>query len=248
MDWKEKLKVKIEELRWIIPDKIGLIFSGGLDSSFLAYISNMWDKDVHLYSAFTEESSDYSWVNKAAEILGLPLKFYLINEDNIIKGIKDIKKVDSKVDALQVLFDLPLYYSTSVSLEKYIVSGQGSDEIFLGYKKYEKINSWSKDLEKLLNNDVPREKRIGMMFHKELIMPYLSPDFMNFAIQIPIELKIKNGIHKYILREIATDYGLNSKIAMRPKKSAQYSSGVRELVEKLARNEGKKVYEFIRDL
>jgi Asparagine synthase (glutamine-hydrolyzing) len=248
MDWKEKLKAAVEELRWVIPDKVGVVFSGGLDSSFLAYISNMWDKDVHLYSAGTIDSADFNWVSKAADYLGLPLKFITIDENNILDSIKMIKRIDPNSDALQVLFDIPLYFVSSVAYESNLVSGQGSDELFLGYRKYEKNDTSSKDLEKLLNRDLPREIKIAKNFGKTLIAPYLNDSFMDVAKNIPFEFKIADGIHKKILREVAIEYGLNPEIAMRPKKSAQYSSGVKYLIEKIAKNNGKKVYEFIRDL
>ena len=248
MDWKEKLKIAVESLRWIIPDKVGVVFSGGIDSSFLAYISNMWDKDVHLYSAGTIDSPDHNWVFKAADYLGLPLKFITIDQNNILDSIKMIKRVDNKADALQVLFDLPLYFVSSVAHERDLISGQGSDELFLGYKKYEKNDTSARDLEKLLNRDLPREIKIAEIFGKNLIAPYLHEAFMNVARQIPVELKISNGVHKKILRDVAIEYGLNPAIAMRPKKSAQYSSGVKNLIEEIAKNHGKKVYEFIRDL
>ncbi len=248
MEWAEKLKNEIEELRWIIPDRIGVVFSGGLDSSFLAYLANMWDKDVHLYSSGTEDSGDYKWVSEAAEMLGLPLKFVIIDERNILSGIREIKRIDPKVDALGALFDLPLYFSAKNSNNEFLVSGQGSDELFLGYKKYEINDTHLRDLKKLLENDLPRETAIAKEFNKTLLTPYLTSSFMDFALKIPTELKIQNGIHKKILRDVAIEYGLNKRIALRPKKSAQYSSGVRNLVHDLASQQGKKVYEFIRDL
>lgn len=248
MEWTEKLKEEIEELKWIIPDKIGVVFSGGLDSSFLAYLANMWDKDVHLYSAGTRDSGDIKWVSEAAELLGLPLKFIIIDEKNILEGIREIKRIDRKVDALGILFDLPLYFSSKNSDNKFLVSGQGSDELFMGYKKYEITDTHLHDLKKLIEKDLPREIAIVKEFDRTLLTPYLTTSFMELALKIPSELKIQNGIHKKILREVALEYGLNKKIALRPKKSAQYSSGVRNLVDELASQEGKKVYEFIRDL
>jgi len=248
MEWENKLREVFEEIIWQIPERVGVIFSGGVDSSFLAYLINMHDKDVHLYTAGSKDSHDKRWAEKAAVLLGLPIKFIEPDAEEIRKAIKEIKDIESGTDALSILIDLPLYFVCKYSLNPVLVSGQGSDELFLGYKKYESKNTSEIDLKKLLQRDIIRESKIAERFNKKIIFPYLDIELISLANSIPYEFKIKDGIHKYILRNTALRLGLNPEIAWKPKKSAQYSSGFKYFVDIMALNEGKKTYEFIRDL
>ncbi len=248
MEWESKLKETFEEIIWKIPERVGVIFSGGIDSSFLAYLINMHDKDVHLYTSGSKGSHDKGWAERAAVLLGLPIRFIEPGEDEIRRAIVEIKDIEKGVDALSILIDMPLYFVCKYSLNPVLVSGQGSDELFLGYKKYESKNNSSSDLHKLLQVDIIRENRIAERFGKKLIYPYLDSSLISLAEEIPDELKIKDGIHKFILRSTALRLGLSQEIAWKPKKSAQYSSGFKYVVERMAMNEGKKTYEFIKDL
>lgn len=248
MEWEKELKQGFEELLWNLPDRSGIIFSGGLDSSFLAYLINMKDKDVHLYSAGTETSHDFLWTRKTAEILGLPLKFFKLQEDEIFEGIEEIKKIEKRASPLTVLIEIPLYFVCKYSYDDILISGQGADELFLGYKKYETRDSSNDDLKDVIDKEIPMERKIGEKFGKRISYPYLHSSIIDIATSIPYDLKIHKGYRKYILRTVASTFGLNDEISWKPKKASQYSSGIVKAVRKMASIRGKKVYELINDL
>ncbi|MCL5681469.1 MAG: asparagine synthase-related protein [Candidatus Thermoplasmatota archaeon] len=248
MEWEKELRKAFEDAMWRIPARVGIVFSGGLDSSLLAYLINMHDKDVHLYSAAVKGSHDSKWVGKAANLLGLPIKTIEPGEDEIVEAISDIKKIDPRADPLSIVIDLPHYFTSKYSENRILVSGQGSDELFLGYKKYEKSNTSSQDLDKLINVDSERERKIAGRWNRRLIFPYLDEIVVRTAKMVPDDLKLHNGTHKYILRKMAESIGLTPEIALKPKKSAQYSSGFKSILEEIAEKNGKRIYEFIRDL
>ncbi|NJE02542.1 asparagine synthase-related protein, partial [Thermococcus sp. JdF3] len=58
------------------------------------------------------------------------------------------------------------------------------------------------------------------------------------------EAKIRKGIRKAILREVAVELGLPKWIAERDKKAAQYGSGAQKLLKKLAKSEGMTLREY----
>ncbi|HMB45920.1 MAG TPA: asparagine synthase-related protein, partial [Candidatus Methanoperedens sp.] len=60
---------------------------------------------------------------------------------------------------------------------------------------------------------------------------------VELALGIVPELKIHNGIRKYILRLAASNI-LPDELVWKEKKAAQYSSGVYSAMEKLARRNG----------
>jgi asparagine synthase (glutamine-hydrolysing) len=248
MEWQRQLEREFEHLLWGIPDRSGIIFSGGLDSSFLAYLINMSDRDVRLYSVGTENSHDFSWTREAADILGLPLKFYILKDTDIINGIREIKKIGGNLDPVSTLIEIPTYYACKFAYDHFLVSGQGADELFLGYKKYETVNSSEADLKRVLESEVPLERKIAGKWGKEIIYPYLEDGIVRIASQIPPELKMLGNQRKYVLRKIAADFGLSDRISWKPKKAAQYSSGIVKAARAIASSQGKKVHELINDL
>ena len=78
----------------------------------------------------------------------------------------------------------------------------------------------------------------------ELRVPYLDPALVDFALKVPMEYKLdnkKDSLRKCILREVAADIGVPMEIVRRPKKAAQYGSGINKiLVKKVLKNENYK--------
>ena len=135
-----------------------------------------------------------------------------------------------------------------------IVFGQGADELFGGYKKYEALEG--KELEEQLRSDVKnlgkdnlvRDVKLGYSFEMKLITPYLQWDVIKAGLNIPIEYKVRkvdgNIIRKYILRELALKY-IPKEIAYRDKKAVQYSTKTSNILMKIARREGMKIREYL---
>jgi len=67
----------------------------------------------------------------------------------------------------------------------------------------------------------------------ELRVPYLDLDVINMAMNIPIKYKINSEndlLRKCILREVAQELGVPKEIVKRPKKAAQYGSGIHKML------------------
>jgi len=91
-----------------------------------------------------------------------------------------------------------------------MLSGQGADELFAGYRRYEFMNSLElgfalkNDLDNIARNNLERDDAATMANSVELRVPYLDRNVVELALRIAPELKIQNGIRKYILRLAAT--------------------------------------------
>ena len=66
------------------------------------------------------------------------------------------------------------------------------------------------------------------------------------GLSIPEEYKIKDGIRKYVLREVGKSLGLPDKIVMRKKKAAQYSSGMMRAMKKLVKEKKLGLKDYIK--
>ena len=96
-----------------------------------------------------------------------------------------------------------------------------------------------KDLGNIARNNLERDDAVTMANSVELRVPYLDRKVVELARRIVPELKIHNGIRKYILR-MASSMILPDELVWKEKKAAQYSSGVYSAMEKLARKNGYK--------
>ncbi len=248
MEWEDELGAALESAIQELPESLSVLFSGGLDSSLLAHLSIEKGKRVQLYACGTDDSHDSIWAPKAADILGLPLKFLSYRGDEIVGAIRMLKELTDEESPLLILIELPLFFVTLNSLGSVIVSGQGADELFLGYKKYERENTSVEDVRRVLDHVLPMEMKIANAHGKEMAYPYLHRKVVEIATRIPYGLSIQNGSRKYVLRSTASKLNLNSELAWKPKKASQYSSGFKDEVARIAKEKNKTVHEFISEL
>lgn len=221
-----------------------IAFSGGLDSSLLAAMC----KDAKLYSVGMAGSHDISQTRNAARLLGLfdNLHLHEITVGELESAIPDVIKAIESPDPLMVSIALPLYFASKYAHSdglRVIMSGQGADELFAGYKRYESLNpsglekALRTDLDNIAQNNLERDDAVTMANSVELRVPYLDKKVIELALSIAPELKIHNGARKYILRCAASKI-LPDELAWKGKKAAQYSSGIYSAMEKLARKNG----------
>ena len=82
----------------------------------------------------------------------------------------------------------------------------------------------NKQYRDLFYTKIPRalrfNDRISMTYSTELREPFLDHRLVEFAFSLPLDYKIRNGISKYILREIATEYFVND-LVFAPKRPLQ---------------------------
>ncbi|MBW2998698.1 ATP-binding protein, partial [Candidatus Woesearchaeota archaeon] len=69
---------------------------------------------------------------------------------------------------------------------------------------------------------------------------------VKYCLKIPQKYKIKDGIKKYILRDMCEDLGLDKEFSFRKKKAAQYGSKFDKAIMRLAKNEKKTKSEYLR--
>ena len=221
-----------------------IAFSGGLDSSLLAALC----RDAKLYSAGMAGSHDIGQTKKAAQFLGLSDNLHLheLTMDELETAIPAVIRAIESSDPMKVSIALPLFFASKDARHdgiRVMLSGQGADELFAGYKRYESMNSLElgialkKDLENIAENNLERDDAVTMANSVELRVPYLDTNVVEIALRIAPELKIHNGIRKYILR-LAAGKILPDELVWKEKKAAQYSSGIYSAMEKIARKKG----------
>ena len=226
-------------------EDIAVAFSGGLDSGLVAAIAKDYAKSVTLYTSGKDKSYDVVMAQEMSEELGLPWLHIPLTEDNIEARLREMISITGTSSPLTLSFELPLFFVCRTVREKYILSGQGSDELFAGYSKYvglslEDLDRVRKtDIGKLISSTVPHETKIADHYGRKILYPYLDPIVTMQVNAMDLnELKPVDADHrKMLLRQIANNLGYPF-IAQKKKKAAQYGSGTMDLVRKVASDKG----------
>lgn len=240
-------------------DEVALLFSAGVDSTLIAVLLKKLNVKTTLYTVGTENSQDLKFAKQVAKDLGLPLKTWVINqeiiEDNFEETINTIE--DKNLMKIGVGMTIKLTSKlASNDKHKVILSGQGADELFCGYNRYknkydapeELLEELAYDLNNMYHVNLERDDKATMSNSVELRVPFLDKKVIETASKIPVKYLLdskEDKIRKHILREVAYELGVPEYIAFRPKKAAQYGTGIDKIIKKkiLKKNEFKKLIE-----
>ncbi len=253
---KEKTKeLLIESIRKRIPKKkLGILFSGGVDSSTLALICKQLGADVTLYTAALEEESmsqaeDLKYAQAAAKSLGLKLRVNKIKLKDIPPYLEKALPIIEDSNVTKAGVALTFFPACELAKKdgcKVILSGLGSEEIFAGYQRHKRALDINKEcvsgLIKLYERDTYRDDTVTMANKLELRVPFLDKNLINYALSIPERYKINEKGEKVILREIAEELSLKKEFAWRKKQAAQYGSKMDRAIKKLAKKGLKSAY------
>jgi len=142
LDEIDKLLEKSIKYRLVAHVDIGLLLSGGIDSSLLAcYMHELAGKKVKAFNiGFAEQSIDEStYAKQVASALGLELVSLNLEDISIDNFSKSIFHADQPLGDSAII---PTYLIAKSIGEhvKVVLSGEGADELFHGYDhyKYEK--------------------------------------------------------------------------------------------------------------
>jgi asparagine synthase (glutamine-hydrolysing) len=184
--------------------------------------------------------------------MNLPLKTKIIDLDDVKNYLIPVLDAIEEFNVMKIGVGMPAYIASEIAHEdglKVILSGQGADELFAGYNRYlgfynEKGELAQEDLKKDILNlyhvNLQRDDAVTMANSIELRVPYLDLDIINTAMNIPMKYKIngkKDKLRKCILREVGAELEIPAEIVNRPKKAAQYGSGIHKMLKKVLKEE-----------
>jgi asparagine synthase (glutamine-hydrolysing) len=244
--------------------EIAVAFSGGLDSSLVAFLANKCDVKVNLLHVSLENQEETEAAIEAAEALNLPLQVDLFKDSDVEKALPKVVELIEEADPVKASIGVPFYWAAEKAAElgfKVMLAGQGADELFGGYQRYvtECCKDGNEAARKTMFNDVvrihesnlERDLKITSFHDVELRMPFSFFDLAEFALGLPIELKIENKtdtLRKLVLRKMALNVGLPTLMSEKPKKAVQYSTGINDAVKRIAKKYNKTVIEYINEL
>jgi diphthine-ammonia ligase len=231
--------------------KFGILFSGGVDSTLIAFLCKKYNYDFTCFTIGIENSQDIEYAKKIAEKYDLDLKFKILSLEEFEKTIKETIRILKNNEIVWVSVGSVLYATAKLALQsnlKTLFGGLGTEEIFAGYARHEEAlknnnfealhkECWN-GMKNMWQRDLLRDSRIAQHLGVELKTPYMDLNLIREAMNLHPMYKIDKNGKKIILREIAEDFGLEKEFAWRKKKAAQYGSNFVKGIDKLAKKSG----------
>ena len=198
---------------------IGVLLSGGLDSSLTSSIASRLLKEqgktLHSFSiGLDADAPDAKAARKVAEFLGT--EHHEIHF-SVNQGIEILEKLIwhlETYDVTSIRASTPMYFLSKAITDlgiKVVLSGEGADEIFGGYLYFRNApttEDFQKEtierVQKLFTADLLRADKSTMAHGLEARVPFLDKAFLDTAMLIKPEEKqpkTYDGKEKYILRK-----------------------------------------------
>lgn len=171
---------------------IGLLVSGGLDSTIILAILRELGHSPNCYYIKNEEDE---FVDLIQDFYGLPM-----NRIELPSSDKELEEAiwynESPIDLGSMVLQHKIF---SVIPEKIVLSGDGADELFRGYRRNSEYDSQLSDMfDELTYYHLPRLDRASMRYTIELRNPFLSHKIVSYALRYG---KSNSSINKKILKE-----------------------------------------------
>ena len=218
--------------------KIGIAFSGGVDSTLVSKICKDLGYDITLLTIGFPNSHDISFAKEVNEILKLSHEISEIKQDSFDEIAL---KINNKINTDNLSWNencIAFYYVAKLAKNlglKTVATANGIDELFCGYNAYRKaIEEGEEKVKELMDSKLENELKmmkavnnVTSEFGIQIIQPLLSKNFIDYAKSIPITEKITGKddlMRKHIIRKLASEVGVPEISTNKRKKALQYGS------------------------
>ena len=225
---------------------IGVLLSGGLDSSVIAAIARRHVDKLHTFAVGVEGSPDLEAARYVAAVLGTTHHEYLLAVEAVVADLSRILYHLESFDQDLVRSGVPCYFAAQLAAEhvKVVLTGEGADELFAGYSYYKRYldpvtlhAELRRSVCALHNINLQRLDRLTMAHGVEGRVPFLDLEIVSLAQRIGPHLKLRGRsrdrvVDKWVLR-MACQGLLPDEIVWREKEQFDQGSGAVELLSEV---------------
>ena len=234
-----------ENLRGI--NKIGIAFSGGIDSTLLAMICKNMNIDTTLFTVGFPDSNDVEFSKSISHKINMNHKILEIEKGDLAVITKKVKNEISCSNTSHIENCIAFSYIAKLASKNdtsVVLTANGFDELFCGYNNFRFIfNQGSDTINKTIESKILNEleltneiKQVAKEYRVSILQPFLSKGFISVAMKFPIYNKIVSNddvLRKHIIRKIALSFDLPPEVIFRRKKAIQYGSLIHKYYKKI---------------
>lgn len=226
--------------------KIGIAFSGGVDSTLISKICNDMNYDITLLTIGFPDSHDILFAKEVNTFLNYTHHILEIDSEtfpNITSKIhKKIKTENLSWNENCIAFYYVSKLASSLDLDT-VITANGIDELFCGYNAYREAFSGGKSqilevMNSKLDNELKMMKAVNLIsseFGVKILQPLLALNFIEYAKTIPMSEKIHDSedlYRKHIIRKLAREINVPEISCTKRKKALQYGSKIHKALLK----------------
>jgi len=231
--------------------KIAAGFSGGLDSTTVAKIAKEKGADLLLVTVGVGRTPEMMQAQSTAEDIGLPIVTRELSADDIERSLDQVLWLIEEPNLMKMSVAVAIHWTARVALENkrsIIILGQGSDELFGGYRRFATIlgeegseaaaRAISESIRNAHEVNYQRDEQAVSSLRAEVRLPYATRRIADFACKVSLDRKVRSSaddLRKWILRDAALRLGVPLTAAMRPKKAVQHTSGIEKAIREIAK-------------
>ncbi len=215
-----------------------ILLSGGLDTSIVTAVARKYSKLTGI-TVSLGEAPDVKFAQLIAEKYRLKHHVVRVDHNDIQRAVFEVVKVMQSFDPMEIRNDATIMIGLENARElgfNEVMTGDAGDELFAGYSFFFKmsLDELEKRLRKMWStmrfSSVPLAESLGMQAR----LPLLDDEFKNFAMEVPVQLKIHDErgrvYGKWILRK-SFEQDLPDEILWRVKMPIEQGSGTSSLSE-----------------
>ena len=231
-----------------VPQKrIGVAFSGGVDSSLVAKLCHDMGYEITLLTVGFADSHDIGFAREVNALYGYAHRILEITHDSFLDVFLRVRRCIGTDDLSWNENSIAFYYVSRLARDlgiSTVVTANGIDELFCGYNAYrDAFDGGESKITSLMDQKL--ENEINMMvavnsvtskFDVSIVQPLLCLPFIEFARRIPLAQKITGSgdlIRKHIIRRLALQYGVPPVACTKRKKALQYGSNIHKTLMRL---------------
>lgn len=187
---------------------VAVLCSGGLDSTIVGLVAAQASKDVTIFHIDNQEEEYFDLIPWPSHVKVQKLALEPVELDNALRATED------PVDLGSLLPQYQLGQALKKSGFHVVLTGDGADELFGGYRRAAEYDSQQSDIfSELIHYHLPRLDKTMMSGTVELRSPFLAPQIVELALATPYPKRTS----KQLLKEAFSDI-LPSAILERNKK------------------------------
>jgi asparagine synthase (glutamine-hydrolysing) len=226
--------------------KIGIAFSGGVDSTLISKICFDMNYNITLLTIGFHESHDILFAKQVNEFLKYPHHILEIDSDTFPTTSSQIHQ---KIGTDNLSWNencIAFYYvaklAKNLDLDT-VITANGIDELFCGYNAYrEAFSGGELQINEVmlakLDNELKMMKAVNLVaseFGVSILQPLLSEKFIEYAKTVPLSEKIHDSddlYRKHIIRKLASEVDVPKLSCTKRKKALQYGSKIHKALLK----------------